>query len=124
MKAIKPIARSNVFNVQNLQALTGGNPLYTQRLLEELLSSNSSDRKALLGIARSGNRQALTEAAHKIKGAARIVQSSLLIQRCEALEQACHEEQSRDRIDQCTMALERAMTELERVLETEIAKAK
>nr|WP_230165203.1 transporter substrate-binding domain-containing protein [Pseudomonas mediterranea] len=124
MKAIKPISCSNVFNVQNLHALTGGNPLYTQRLLEELLNSNRSDRQALLDIARSGNQQALTEAAHKIKGAARIVQSPLLIQRCEALEQACHETQARDRITECTSALEHAMAELERVLETEIAKAK
>ncbi|UZE25437.1 transporter substrate-binding domain-containing protein [Pseudomonas sp. B21-056] len=124
MNAIKPTSRSNVFNVQNLHALTGGNPLYTQRLLEELLSSNRSDRQALLDTARGGNRQALTEAAHKIKGAARIVQSPLLIQRCEALEQACHEAQARYRIDECIGALEHAMTELERVLETEITKAK
>ncbi|WP_448649162.1 transporter substrate-binding domain-containing protein [Pseudomonas corrugata] len=121
---MKAISRSNIFNVQNLDALTGGNPLYTRRLLEELLSSNNSDRQELLDIARGGNRQALTEAAHKIKGAARIVQSPLLIQRCEALEQACHEVQARDRIDECTSALEHAMTELEQILETEIAKAK
>ncbi len=124
MKTVRSTSRPKAFNVQSLQTLTGGNPLSIRRLLEELLSSNRSDRRELLDIARSGDRQALTEAAHKIKGVARIVQATSLIQRCEALEHACHQAQGAQPIGECTEALDQAMTELERALETEIAKAK
>ncbi|QBZ88819.1 transporter substrate-binding domain-containing protein [Pseudomonas viciae] len=124
MKALKPTNRPRVFSVLNLQALTGGDPCSTQRLLAELLSSNRSDRQELLDVARSGNRQALIEAAHKIKGVARIVQATSLIQRCEALEQACHQARAPGRMIECAKALDHAMAELERALETEIAKAK
>jgi two-component system sensor histidine kinase EvgS len=94
-----------------------------QRLLAELLRSNRADRQELLDIARGANRQAITEAAHKIKGVARIVQANSLIQLCEALEQACQQGASPERIDEGTHALCRAMAELEQALETEIAKA-
>jgi two-component system sensor histidine kinase EvgS len=123
MKAVKPASRPRVFNMLSLQALTGGDPSSTRRLLAELLSSNRSDRQQLLGVARGGNRQALNEAAHKIKGVARIVQATSLLQRCEALEQACQQAQAPERMIECAEALEHAMTELERALETEIAKA-
>ncbi|MOA57216.1 Hpt domain protein [compost metagenome] len=78
----------------------------------------------MLDVARGANRQALTEIAHKIKGVARIVQATSLIQRCEALERACHQAQAPGRISDSIDALDRAMSELERALETEIAKAK
>ena len=124
MKAIKPVSRPRVFNMLSLQALTGGDPSSTRRLLAELLNSNRSDRQELLEVARGGNRQALIEAAHKIKGVARIVQATSLIQRCEALEQACHQAQAPERMIECAEALDHAMTELGQALETEIAKAK
>ncbi|WLH11146.1 transporter substrate-binding domain-containing protein [Pseudomonas hefeiensis] len=124
MKTVRSAGRPGVFNVQSLQALTGGNPLSIRRLLEELLNSNRSDRQELLDVARGGNRQALTETAHKIKGVARIVQATSLIQRCEALEHACHKAQGPEPIGEYTKALDHALIDLERALETEIAKAK
>ncbi|WP_053155215.1 transporter substrate-binding domain-containing protein [Pseudomonas sp. Pf153] len=124
MNTVSPASQPRAFNVHNLRALTGGDPSSTRRLLAELLNSNRSDRQELLDIARGGNRQALTETAHKIKGVARIVQATDLIQRCEALEHACLQDRAPERIQACAQALERAMTELERVLENEVAKAK
>ncbi|WP_371134784.1 transporter substrate-binding domain-containing protein [Pseudomonas sp. Q11] len=124
MKTVKSASRPGVFNVQSLQALTGGNPLSIRRLLEELLNSNRSDRRELLDVARGGDRQALTETAHKIKGVARIVQATSLIQRCEALEHACHKAQGPEPIGEYTKALDHALIDLERALEIEIAKAK
>ncbi|WP_460159735.1 transporter substrate-binding domain-containing protein [Pseudomonas sp. S3_F07] len=124
INAVKPTGRPAVFSVQSLQALTGGDPSSNRRLLAELLSSSRSDRQELLDVARGANRQALSEMAHKIKGVARIVQATSLIQRCEALERACHQPQAPGRISDCIDALDRAMSELEQALETEIAKAK
>lgn len=124
IKAVKPVSCPAAFSIQSLQALTGGDPSSNRRLLAELLSSSRSDRQELLDIAHSANRSALAEIAHKIKGVARIVQATSLIQRCEALEHACHQAQAPRRISDCIDALDRAMSELERALETEIAKAK
>ncbi|WP_092179525.1 transporter substrate-binding domain-containing protein [Pseudomonas sp. NFACC32-1] len=124
MKGVRSVSRPQTFTVHNLRALTGGDPSSTRRLLAELLRSNRSDRQELLAVARDGNRQALTETAHKIKGVARIVQATDLTQRCEALENACLQAQAPERIQACATALERAMAELEQVLENEVAKAK
>jgi two-component system sensor histidine kinase EvgS len=121
MNQIKPAKRPNAFNVQCLQTLTGGDPVSTRRLLAELFSSNRSDRQELLDAAENGDRRALVETAHKIKGVARIVQATMLVQLCEALEQACH--QAPRRVEEHTQALEQAMTELEQALQTEIIKA-
>ncbi|MGN8273914.1 transporter substrate-binding domain-containing protein [Pseudomonas sp. SMN5] len=124
IKNVNATVRPEVFSVQSLQALTGGDPSSTRRLLSELFSSSRADRQELLQVARQGSRQALTETAHKIKGVARIVQATVLIQRCEALEQACRQEQAPGQIDACIQALDHAMTELEQALGMEIAKAK
>ncbi|MBC3374608.1 transporter substrate-binding domain-containing protein [Pseudomonas sp. SWRI92] len=124
MNAIKPLNASRAFNLQSLHTLTGGDPVSTHRLLAELLSSNCADRQELLDVARGANRQAITETAHKIKGVARIVQATALIQLCEALEQACHQAQPPERIDGCINALSQAMIELGHSLEAAIAKAK
>jgi len=124
IKTVKATTCPGVFSVQNLHALTGGDPVSTRRLLAELFSSSRSDRQELRHVAREGNRQALTETAHKIKGVARIVQATSLIQHCEALEHACHQAQAPERIGDCVQALDLAMTELEQALGREIAKAK
>jgi len=122
IKTVKSVSRPGVFSVQSLQALTGGDPSSARRLLAELLNSSRSDRQELLDVARDGNRQALTETAHKIKGVARIVQANTLIQRCEALEQVCQQAHAPGLISHIE-ALDQAMAELERALQRDIAKA-
>ncbi|MCJ8206513.1 transporter substrate-binding domain-containing protein [Pseudomonas sp. RGM2987] len=124
IKTVNATSRPGVFSVQSLGALTGGDPSSTRRLLAELFSSSRADRLELLKVAQEGSRQALTETAHKIKGVARIVQATALIQRCEALEQACHHAQAPGQLDECIQALDLAMRELEQALGAEIAKAK
>ncbi|MBT2341465.1 MULTISPECIES: transporter substrate-binding domain-containing protein [Pseudomonas] len=123
IKSVKPSRQPSVFNLQSLHALTGGDPSSIQRLLAELLNSNRLDRQELLDVAQDGDRQVLTETAHKIKGVARIVQATALIQRCEALEQACHPASTAEQINECIEALDQTMTELGLALETALAKA-
>lgn len=63
----------------NFEALTGGDPQLSRRLLEELLSSSQHDRQELTALIEAhAPLQEIVEQAHKIKGAARIVQAAPL----------------------------------------------
>lgn len=113
---IEPTDRSPAFSLKGLHLLTGGNPAMDLRLLTELLSSNCLDRQALQALSRSNDPQSFLDIAHKIKGAARIVQATRLIDRCEALERVCHEVFHHDNVAECRKAVEGAMLELEQAL--------
>lgn len=117
---IKPPVRDPAFSLQGLHLLTGGNPLMDRRLLTELLSSNRQDLQALRALSRSNDPQAFLDVAHKVKGAARIVQASRLIASCEALEQVCHGAFHHDDVAERSKAMERAMLELEQALQQQI----
>lgn len=120
IEGIRPTVRDPAFSLQGLRLLTGGNPLLDQRLLAELLNSNRLDRQELLALSRSKDPQSFLDVAHKIKGAARIVQASRVIDSCEALEKACHEVFHRDEVADCSKAIECAMLELEQALQQQI----
>ncbi|MBV6825557.1 transporter substrate-binding domain-containing protein [Pseudomonas sp. PD9R] len=113
---IEPTPLTPAFSLEGLQMLTGGNPALNLRLLSELLSSNRVDRQGLLELSGSSDPQLFLDIAHKIKGAARIVQASRLIDSCEALETACHESFHADQVADCCKAIDRAMLELDHAL--------
>ncbi|MDN3220426.1 transporter substrate-binding domain-containing protein [Pseudomonas nunensis] len=116
VEGIKPSVREQPFNLQGLDLLTGGNPHMTQRLLDELLSSNHLDRQELLGLSTFDDHQALIDIAHKIKGAARIIQASRLIDCCQALEKACQAPVADNELGHAIKNMDLAMLELERAL--------
>lgn len=120
IERIKPIAREPAFSLEGLQLLTGGNPKLDQRLLSELLNSNRLDRQELLALSQCKDRQSFLDVAHKIKGAARIVQASRVIDSCEALESACHDVFHPEDVANCTKAIELTMLELEQALQQQI----
>lgn len=105
-----------VFNVDGINALTAGRPELIQRLLAQLLSSSQEDRKELAATVIESNRQSLRDMAHKIKGAARIIQARDVIEHCEALEDACDEATSDEVIAARLQAIDAAMIELEQAL--------
>ncbi|MBC8783941.1 transporter substrate-binding domain-containing protein [Pseudomonas fluorescens] len=106
-----------------LEALTGGDPQLSRRLLEELLDSSRHDRQDLLTLmARQAPLQDIIEQAHKIKGAARIVQACALAAQCEALEHACARRDERPLIEVEVKSLEKLMLELERILQVQLHK--
>ncbi|MFT0477357.1 transporter substrate-binding domain-containing protein [Pseudomonas antarctica] len=110
-------------DIDCLDALTGGDPQLSQRLLKELLSSSRQDRKELVALLiRQASPQDIIEQAHKIKGAARIVQASSLTAQCEALEQACAHSDDRALIATHVKSLEKLMLELERTLHVQLQK--
>ncbi len=116
VEGIEPAHAAPAFSLHGLKLMTGGNPMLNRRLLNELVNSNRQDLQTLLPLSRSGDTQALQDIAHKIKGAARIVQASRLIDCCEALEAACHEDFDREKVAGCCKSMERAMLELESAL--------
>ncbi|WPN59735.1 transporter substrate-binding domain-containing protein [Pseudomonas sp. P9_31] len=116
IEGITPTVRNPAFSLEGLHLLTGGNPTLNRRLLTELLSSNRLDRQTLLALSQSKDRQSLLDIAHKIKGAARIVQASRLIDSCEALEKACNNRLHYDEVADCSKSMVRAMLELEQAL--------
>jgi two-component system sensor histidine kinase EvgS len=118
---IVPTDRDPAFSVSGLHSLTGGNPAMDLRLLSELLTSNAADRQALLALSGSDEPQPFLDIAHKIKGAARIVQARRLIECCETLERACRGTFQADEVERCCEALVRAMLELEQALQQQIA---
>ncbi|MDO9347271.1 transporter substrate-binding domain-containing protein [Pseudomonas pergaminensis] len=105
----------------NFEALTGGDPQLSWRLLEELLSSSRHDRQELKALAAAhAPLQDIIEQAHKIKGAARIVQATSLAAHCETLEQACARGAEWAQIETDVKALEKLMLELERLLKVQL----
>ena len=117
---LKPLPSNDAFNPDSLHLMTGGNPQLVLRLLTELLSSTRQDRQTLHALQHEGERQSLIDIAHKIKGAARMVQAFSLTDHCEALEQSCIENASTEKVDACAKAIEHSMLELERALHRQI----
>ncbi len=118
---IAPRSTSQRLDMDCLEALTGGDPQLCRRLLDELLSSSRHDRKVLIDLLNGQATPAeIIEQAHKIKGAARIVQAHSLTGQCEALEQACSRHEDRSVIEAGIKALEKLMLELERTLQAQL----
>lgn len=118
---IEPQRPAMQLDLTSLDALTGGDPQLSRRLLEELLSSSTHDRQELVAmLVRQASPQDIIEQAHKIKGAARIVQAVGLAGQCEALEQACARGDDHRVIETGIKALEKCMLEMERMLHMQL----
>lgn len=118
---VRPLFQAPAFNLQGVTQLTGGDPAQTRRLLVELLNSSRLDRRELQSLSALNDHPALAVIAHKIKGAARIAQASRLIERCDALEQACLQALSRDEIEHRAKTCCLVILELEQALEHQLA---
>jgi CheY-like chemotaxis protein len=111
-----------VFEMDSVSLLTGDRPEMIQRLLEQLLQSCQQDREELAGLMAKEDQDAIGLIAHKIKGAARIIRAIQVIDRCEALEDACAEAEPAEIIEACRLALGTAMGLLEAALRNALHK--
>jgi two-component system sensor histidine kinase EvgS len=112
-----------VFDMGSVSLLTGNRPEMVQRLLEQLLQSCEQDRQELSGLSALASRADMRQMAHKIKGAARIIRAVQVIDRCEALEDACGEAETVEIIEACQIALGTAMSILETALRAALHQA-
>ena len=118
LAALVPLDTGNeAFNLESLNALSGGDNERKQRLLEELLRSNGQDLKALMHLPDNGDLKPFADIAHRIKGAARIVGAAQLIKHCEILEHA-----SQSNLIQARNDVQAAMQALEQVLARQLQK--
>ncbi|WP_268796780.1 transporter substrate-binding domain-containing protein [Pseudomonas huanghezhanensis] len=111
------------FSPESIAALTGGREDLSKRLIEQLFTSNSADRVELMALVPQGDRQQLRDMGHKIKGAARIISARHVIDMCEALEDACDENEADDIIFARQTALDTALKQLEHALRAHLENA-
>lgn len=80
------------FNIDALFVLAGPDPAFARQMLSTLCQSNSEDIEQLKLLLQQSNWHALKRQAHKIKGAAVLVQAEQLIDSCETLEKATEQQ--------------------------------
>ncbi|MBM5457781.1 transporter substrate-binding domain-containing protein [Pseudomonas sp. P66] len=78
-----------LFNLHGLHPLVGDCAADMQALLEQLLESLGRDRTAMEALDTNLQAHQLKSEAHRILGAARIIQATVLINACEQLESRC-----------------------------------
>ncbi|WP_164705255.1 Hpt domain-containing protein, partial [Pseudomonas viridiflava] len=111
-----PVKPQPPFNMASISALTGERPEMIQRLLKQLLRSTEEDRHQLTALQAPGDQYELCQLAHRIKGAARIIRATRVIETCDALEDACQETSAEQEIRDVQQAMEVAMLDLEQAL--------
>ncbi|MCF5705892.1 transporter substrate-binding domain-containing protein [Pseudomonas syringae] len=104
------------FKLGSVSRLTGDRPEMVSRLLAELLRSNREDRQRLAEHALERRLDDLRDMAHRIKGAARIISASRVVDACHALELACESATSETDLHACHEAVDRTLLELEHAL--------
>ncbi|NWB91034.1 transporter substrate-binding domain-containing protein [Pseudomonas agarici] len=119
---LRPLPFDPPFSVDGLNALTGGKPLLVRRLMDELLNSCRTDREELSALALQSGLGAFMDMAHKIKGAARIIQAKTLVEQCENMEHACEQNVSAHVIENAREAILKAMSNLEAALQQHLTR--
>jgi two-component system sensor histidine kinase EvgS len=117
---ILPLARlpasagqPQLFNRASISKLTGDHPQMMTRLLTQLLHSSQQDRQELSALKTRGD---ISQMAHKIKGAARIIRAEQVIEHCEALEMACADGAPDEVIEDRQRAVAQSLIALEAAL--------
>ncbi|WP_165446218.1 ATP-binding protein [[Erwinia] mediterraneensis] len=90
LPAVRPDAGAPTSLLRNIETLTGGTPAINAQLLEGLLENTQKERELLSQLQRNHDVVSLAELAHKIKGAARMIDASMLFHSCEQLEARCN----------------------------------
>ncbi len=80
------------FDIDALFALAGPDPAFARQMLSTLCKNNSEDIEQLKLLLQQSDWSALKRLAHKIKGAAVLVQAEQLIDSCERLEKATEQQ--------------------------------
>lgn len=110
-----------VLDIQMLEEMTGGNPALIRRLLEELYSSNDIDIGQFEAYLVAQDWNQLSELAHRIKGAARLVNAAALQSACCELEAASRDSADVDELHSKARAVIAQMVELQRRLQERLA---
>ncbi|MHC2148008.1 transporter substrate-binding domain-containing protein [Pseudomonas sp. 210_17 TE3656] len=110
-------AHSALFDLQGLEPVVGNSAVDLQALLKQLQQSFSKDRIALAELDPERQPDRLKDEAHRILGAARIIQANALIDACEQLESDCQANAPVPTLELHQQQLAAAMAEVEQALE-------
>lgn len=80
------------FSIDALFALAGPDPVFARQMLSTLCQSNSQDIEQLKRLLQQSDWEGLKRLAHKIKGAAVLVQAEQLLDSCETMEHATEQQ--------------------------------
>ncbi|HEF4761895.1 TPA: response regulator [Pseudomonas putida] len=96
LKNIKPVflkhPADSVLNLSVVETMTGNDPELTCRVLTELYNCNQHDIEQLKTLLQQRKLNSLADLAHRLRGAAKMVDSQHLQRLCSELEQACKTE--------------------------------
>ncbi|MDW5415850.1 transporter substrate-binding domain-containing protein [Iodobacter sp. CM08] len=102
--------------IEQLMRLTGNNPKLVARFLNELINNNRDDLVTLLNLSDVADTVGLGGLAHKIKGAAQVVNAGELMRSCEVLEALCKCAHQPEELAAAVFALEESILALESLL--------
>ncbi|MCX7208666.1 MAG: response regulator, partial [Proteobacteria bacterium] len=102
--------------IEQLMKLTGNNPKLATRFLNELINNNRDDLVTLLNLFDVADKVGLGGLAHKIKGAAQVVNAGELMRSCEVLEALCKSPHQPAELAAAVFALEESILALESLL--------
>ncbi|EGM76993.1 signal transduction histidine kinase [Rheinheimera sp. A13L] len=85
-------SQPSVFSVEKLKHLAGGDDSFFNLMLQEMCKSNEVDQKQLQQAVDKGDTAAIISLAHKIKGAALIIDASAIVESCLKIEHAPEEQ--------------------------------
>ena len=105
------------FDLQGLGPVVGGCTTDLQALLKQLYQSFGKDRQTLEALDPTRQSAPLRDEAHRILGAARIIQASALIDACEQLESECQANAPAARLAHHQQQVSAAMAAVEQALE-------
>ncbi|MFU5000634.1 ATP-binding protein [Pseudomonas paraeruginosa] len=110
-----------LYDASTLHALGGGRAERVRELLETLLDSNRHDLQLLAALLDGADRAGLADHAHRIKGAARMIEARVLLEACVALEQACRQGEGDERLRGLAEKLRLALEALQEELQEQLA---
>lgn len=112
-----PVGPSLV-DLRPLELLINSDAAKLQEILEELIHNNRRDCQSLRLLLNEGHADKMSELAHRIKGAARVVRAEQLIESCRRLESVCTDPHALvEELSQAVGEVESTMMALEHVLE-------
>lgn len=119
-QALAPAAHGQAFDIRMLQRMTQASAEQMQRLLRELRKNLCEERETLNQAVASRDWETLTNALHRLKGAASLVDAASLAQACAALD-VCAREQDEETLMPRWTALDNAITRLRADVEAHLA---
>nr|BAD20690.1 probable two-component sensor [Pseudomonas sp. BS] len=100
-----------------LELLISSEPVKFRQILDELINNNRKDCQALKASMQAGDTDKLSEYAHRIKGAARVIKGEQLVECCRQLEAVCLDPQATfGQLEEAVSRIEAAIGALEQAL--------